>query len=62
MRAAILAWLWSRYGHRLNLGPFFQGTALFLAVFMVPVGIYGFHELAEANRFPHSGRPFPFGD
>ena len=52
--AAIIAWLWSRYGHRVNLGLFFQVTALFLAVFVVQLVIYGFHELTEANIFPYS--------
>ena len=50
--AAIVAWLWSRYGHRVNLGLFFQVTAVFLAVFVVQLLIYGFHELTEANIFP----------
>jgi high-affinity iron transporter len=52
--AAIVAWLWSRYGHRVNLGLFFQVTAVFLAVFVVQLLIYGFHELTEANLFPYS--------
>ncbi len=52
--AALVAWLWSRYGHRVNLGLFFQVTALFLAVFVVQLSIYGFHELTEANIFPNS--------
>ena len=52
--AAIVAWLWSRYGHRVNLGLFFQVTAVFLSVFVVQLLIYGFHELTEANLFPYS--------
>jgi high-affinity iron transporter len=52
--AAFVAWLWSRYGHRVNLGLFFQVTALFLLVFVVQLLIYGFHELTEANIFPYS--------
>jgi high-affinity iron transporter len=52
--AAILASLWSRYGHRVNLGLFFQVTAVFLAVFVVQLLIYGFHEMTEANIFPYS--------
>ena len=54
MCAAIVAWLWSRYGHRVNLALFFQVTAVFLAVFVVQLLIYGFHELTEANIFPYS--------
>ena len=52
--AAAVAWLWSRYGQRVNLGLFFQVTAVFLAVFVVQLLIYGFHELTEANIFPYS--------
>jgi high-affinity iron transporter len=52
--AAFVAWLWSKYGHRVNLALFFQVTAVFLAVFVVQLFIYGFHELTEANIFPYS--------
>jgi len=54
MAAAFVAWLWSRYGHRVNLALFFQVTAVFLAVFVGQLLIYGFHELTEANIFPYS--------
>jgi high-affinity iron transporter len=54
LSAAFVAWLWSRYGHRVNLGLFFQVTAVFLSVFVVQLLIYGFHELTEANLFPYS--------
>ena len=47
--AAFIAFLWSRYGHRVNLSRFFQVTAVFLMVFVVQLFIYGFHELTEAN-------------
>ena len=47
--AAAIAWLWSRYGQRINLARFFQVTAVFLLVFVVQLLIYGFHELTEAN-------------
>ncbi len=52
--AAGVAWLWSHYGHRVNLALFFQVTAVFLLVFVVQLLIYGFHELMEANVFPYS--------
>jgi len=52
--AAIVASLWSRYGHRVSLALFFQVTAVFLLVFVVQLLIYGFHELMEANIFPYS--------
>ncbi len=52
--AATVAWLWSRYGYRVNLSRFFQVTAVFLWVFVIQLVIYGFHELTEANIFPNS--------
>jgi high-affinity iron transporter len=52
--AAVVAMLWSRYGHRVNLALFFQVTAIFLLVFVGQLLIYGFHELTEANLFPGS--------
>ncbi len=52
--AAFVAWLWSRYGHRVNLALFFQVTAVFLLVFVVQLLIYGFHELTEAHILPYS--------
>ena len=45
--AAFVAWLWSRFGHRLNLGLFFQTTAIFLFVFVVQLLIQGVHETSE---------------
>ena len=52
--AAFIAWLWTRYGHRVNLGLFLQVTAVFLMVFVAQLFIYGFHELSEAHIFPYS--------
>ena len=52
--AAFIAYLWSRYGYRVNLARFFQVTAVFLIVFVVQLLIYGFHELAEAHVLPNS--------
>jgi high-affinity iron transporter len=54
LSAAAIAWLWSRYGHRVNLASFFQVTAVFLLVFVVQLFIYGFHELTEAAVLPNS--------
>lgn len=48
LSAAAVSWLWSRYGHRVNLGLFFQVTAIFLLVFVIQLFIYGVHELSEA--------------
>ena len=47
--AAFFAWLWSRYGHRVPLGLFFQVTAIFLFVFVVQLVIYSVHEMSEQN-------------
>ena len=50
--AALLAWAWSRYGHRVNLALFFQVTSIFLLLFALQLLLYGFHELAEAGALP----------
>ena len=52
--AGAVAWLWSRYGHRLNLALFFQVTAIFLFVFVVQLVIQSAHEMAEQNFLPYS--------
>jgi high-affinity iron transporter len=49
-----VAWLWSRYGHRVNLALFFQATAIFLFVFVVQLLIKGTHEMSEAGYLPYS--------
>ena len=49
-----VAWLWSRYGHRVNLALFFQVTAIFLFVFVVQLVIAGTHEMAEQHYLPYS--------
>ncbi len=50
--AAGLAWAWSRYGHRINLGLFFQVTSIFLVLFALQLLVYAFHEATEANVLP----------
>jgi high-affinity iron transporter len=52
--AASVAWVWSRYGHRINLGLFFQVTAIFLFVFVVQLVIGGTHEMSEQGYLPFS--------
>jgi len=52
--AAAIAGLWARHGHRVNLGRFFQVSAVFLLVFSLQLVIYGFHELTEASVLPYS--------
>jgi high-affinity iron transporter len=51
--AAGIAWLWSRYGHRVNLALFFQVTAIFLFVFVVQLVIQGTHEMSEQHLLPY---------
>jgi high-affinity iron transporter len=51
LAAASVAWVWSRFGHRLNLGLFFQTTAIFLFVFVVQLLIQGVHETSEQGYF-----------
>ena len=50
--AALLAAAWVRWGHRVNLGLFFQVTAIFLAMFALQLLFYAFHEFTEANALP----------
>jgi len=52
--AAGVAWLWSRFGHRVNLALFFQVTAIFLFVFVVQLIIRGTHEMSEQGFLPYS--------
>jgi high-affinity iron transporter len=52
--AAAVAMLWIKYGHRVNLGLFFQVTAIFLFVFVVQLLIAGVHEMSEQNYLPFS--------
>ena len=50
--AGALAWAWSRYGHRIDLGLFFKVTSVFLLIFAVQLLIYAFHEATEGNLLP----------
>jgi high-affinity iron transporter len=54
LAAASVAWAWSRFGHRLNIGLFFQTTAIFLFVFVVQLLIQGVHETSEQGYLPFS--------
>jgi high-affinity iron transporter len=47
--AALVAWTWTRYGQRMNLGVILKVTALFLTLFLLQLVIYGVHELAESG-------------
>jgi high-affinity iron transporter len=50
--AALLAWAWTRYGHRVDMGRFFKVTAVFLMLFSVQLVIYAFHEFTEVGMLP----------
>jgi len=50
--AAALAWMWSRYGHLVDLGLFFRVTSVFLLLFALQLLVYAFHEATEANLLP----------
>jgi high-affinity iron transporter len=52
--AAMVAWLWSRFGHRVNLALFLQMTAIFLLVFVAQLFIQGIHEMSEQGFLPYS--------
>lgn len=50
--AAVLAWLWARYGRRVDVGLLFRATGVFLTLFAVQLVMYAFHEFSEANALP----------
>lgn len=50
--AAAAALAWVRYGHRVNLGLFFQVTSIFLVLFALQLLLYAFHEFTEAGALP----------
>jgi high-affinity iron transporter len=52
--AALIAWIWSRFGHRLQIGLVLKVTSIFLALFLVQLLIYGAHELAESGMIQGS--------
>ena len=54
LAAIAFAWGWARWGHLINVKRFFQVTDIFLLLFMIQVGIYSFHEFAEAGLLPNS--------
>jgi len=52
--AAALAWLWSRYSDRLHIVVVLRVTAIFLAIFLGQLVLYGLHELAESGKIEGS--------
>jgi high-affinity iron transporter len=53
--AALVAWAWTKYGHRINLGLFFQVTAVFMVLFSIQLLIYAFHEYTESAEIAKLG-------
>lgn len=51
---AVMAVLWVRCSHLVNLRLFFQVTSVFLLLFLGQILIYAFHELSEAGVLPNS--------
>jgi high-affinity iron transporter len=47
--AAVVSFAWSRWAKRLDLAVVLKVTAVFLALFLVQLLIYGVHELAESG-------------
>jgi high-affinity iron transporter len=50
--AAGIAWSWSRFGYRLQMGVVLRVTAIFLVLFLAQLVVYGLHELAESAVIP----------
>lgn len=53
--AGLVAAAWSKYGHRINLGLFFQVTAAFMVIFSIQLVIYAFHEYTESVEIANLG-------
>jgi high-affinity iron transporter len=52
--AAAVGLLWTRIGRNVPLKTLLNVSAVFLAIFLVQLVLYGIHELAEARLFPSS--------
>lgn len=50
--AGLIAWLWTRHGHKVNLSRFFQVTAVFMVLFSLQLMVTAFHEFTEAGVVP----------
>lgn len=55
LMAGSVAWAWSKYGQRVNLGLFFQVTAVFMVIFSIQLIIYAFHEYTETQELNSLG-------
>jgi high-affinity iron transporter len=54
LAAAAVAFLWTRLGRGVDLRALLNISAVFLAIFVVQLVLYGIHELSEARLFPSS--------
>lgn len=54
LAAAAIGVLWTRLGKDVDLRAVLNVSAVFLAIFLVQLILYGVHELAEARIFPSS--------
>lgn len=52
--AAAIAFTWSRLGRGVDLRGLLNVSAIFLALFLVQLLLYGVHELSEAGVLPYS--------
>ena len=52
--AAVIGVLWTRLGKDVDLKTILNVSAVFLAIFLVQLVLYGVHELSEARLFPAS--------
>lgn len=55
--AGALAWLWTRSSLRLEMGVLLRVTAIYLALFLVQLLVYGVHELSESGLI-HGSQAF----
>ncbi|HEX9305410.1 MAG TPA: FTR1 family protein [Thermoanaerobaculia bacterium] len=52
--AVLIAFAWTRLGRGVDLRGLLNVSAIFLAIFLVQLLLYGVHELAEAGILPNS--------
>jgi len=52
--AAAIGFLWTRLGRGVDLPAVLNVSSIFLAIFLLQLVLYGFHELAEARLLPSS--------
>lgn len=52
--AGIIAWTWTRYSHKLQIGVVLRVTAIFLGIFLVQLLLYGAHELSESGLWANA--------